>query len=137
LVTVLVLVVIFVAVAVLAGWHTSGEAGGRIRQDHEAPPGRGQTFATIDVWLGTVAGHEVVVYAGAKTLPGTGTAVRSELLLYRPPSEGHAPVFEGAFAPPGGGREPLRITAAHGDVLTVEARGGHALRLDVATRRFT
>jgi hypothetical protein len=129
-------VIIAAAVVLLTGAHSGGEGGGEVRQSRERPPGAGHTFASLDCWVGTVHGQQLVVYAGAKVLAPAGTAVRSELLVFATPSAAGAPKFDGAFTPPGGGREPLKIISASGDVLKVQTRSGADLYFDVARRAF-
>jgi hypothetical protein len=123
-------------VVALVGGH-GGKADGVVRPGGEDPPGTGHTFASFGSWLGSVDGRKYVVFAGAKTLPSIDKAVRSEVLVYYiPSSRGAHPVYDGAFTPPDSGRQPLRITAAHGDILTIETSTGASLHFDVAMRSF-
>lgn len=136
----LVLVVaIGVTASVLLGHSTSGSGSTHrstgITQDREAPPYRSQVFVTTDRWAGEASGRRYQVYAGARVAPSRGVAVRSELLLYTVGSSG-PPVFVGAYTPPRGGREPLRIVSSKGDVLEVRTSVGSALWFDVARRMF-
>lgn len=136
-------VVVAVTVSALSGRAAGGGAPTHratgIQVDREAPPGRSQAFATSDRWLGEVNGRLYVVYAGAKLVPARGVPIRSELLLYSARSTGEnsgPPVYVGAYLPPGGGREPLRIISSHGDVLNVRTSAGAELSFDVARRAF-
>lgn len=136
-------VVVAVTVSALSGRSTGGGASTYratgIQVDREAPPYRGQIFVTSDRWLGEVNGHLYEVYAGAKLVPARGVPIRSELLLYSVRSTGEksrSPVYVGAYLPPGGGREPLRIISSHGDVLNVRTSAGAELSFDVARHAF-
>jgi hypothetical protein len=136
-------VVAVVTVSVLSGRSSGGAAPEQlvtgIQVDREAPPYRSQTFATSDRWLGEVNGQLYEVYAGAKLLPARGVPIRSELLLYAARSTGGnsgPSAYVGAYLPPGGGREPLRISSSHGDVLNIRTSAGAELSFDVARRAF-
>ncbi len=104
-----------------------------ISQSSQGPFGTTMTFVTLDSWSGEVDGQQYSVYAGAEVRPPNGVAIRSELVVFDGPSPGG---YDGSFAPPGGGREPLRIVAAHGDLLDVSTSAGRLLSFDVAQRAF-
>ncbi len=104
-----------------------------LSQSRQGPFGTTMTFVTLDSWSGEAAGHQYSVFAGAELRPPNGVAIRSELVVFDGQSPGG---YDGSFAPPGGGREPLRIVAAHGDVLDVSTSAGRLLSFDVAQRAF-
>jgi hypothetical protein len=52
------------------------------------------------------------------------------------PAAQEYPVLEGEYPPPGGGTQPLTITAYTGNVLTVKTSTGSSLSFNVATRSF-
>jgi alpha-tubulin suppressor-like RCC1 family protein len=114
-----------------------GEAGRGSREGlsdgRQGPFGTSMRFVTSDSWSGKVNGREYRVYAGAAVRPVSGVAVRSELVVFDGPSQSG---YDGSFAPPGGGREPLRIVSAYGDVLNVSTSAGELLSFDVARRAF-
>jgi alpha-tubulin suppressor-like RCC1 family protein len=104
-----------------------------LSEKSQGPFGTAMIFLTLDSWSGEVNAHRYEVYAGAAVRPPNGVATRSELVVFDGPAPGG---YVGSFAPPGGGREPLRIVSAHGDVLNVSTSSGALLSFDVAQRAF-
>jgi len=104
-----------------------------LSEKSQGPFGTAMIFLTLDSWSGEVNAHRYEVYAGAAVRPPNGVATRSELVVFDGPAPGG---YVGSFAPPGGGREPLRIVSAHGDVLNVSTSSGTLLSFDVAQRAF-
>ena len=114
-----------------------GEAGRGNREGlsdaRQGPFGTSMSFTTSDSWSGTVNSRQFRVYAGAAVRPPNGVPLRSELVVFDGPSPSG---YDGSFTPPGGGRKPLRIVSAHGDVLNVSTSAGRLLSFDVARRAF-
>ncbi len=54
--------------------------------DAEGPIGTSQSFAATGNWIGEVNGQWFQVYAGARLIPGTTTAVASELFVFSLPA---------------------------------------------------
>jgi alpha-tubulin suppressor-like RCC1 family protein len=115
----------------------NGEAGRGSREglsdERQGPFGTSMRFVTSDSWSGKVNGREYRVYAGAAVRPASGVAMRSELVVFDGPSPSG---YDGSFAPPGGGRKPLRIVSAYGNVLNVSTSAGKLLSFDVARQAF-
>jgi hypothetical protein len=110
-----------------------------VHSDAEGPIGMSQRFGSTSNWVGEAHGQWCQVYAGVKLVPGTTIRTASELLLYAlsaKPLSAERPILVGTYAPPSGGREPLKIVSYHGDVLRIRAAGGRCLLFDVADRSF-
>lgn len=109
-----------------------------IIDSREPPLGRKTAFRVENVWSGEVEGQWCIVYAGAKTSPENEDGP-PEVLVYRSPiapNSSEPNTFVGAYHPPGNERTPLTITAASGDVLTLQTSTGATVSFDVATRTF-
>jgi hypothetical protein len=108
--------------------------------DSHGPIGTNETFHATAHWAGHVDQEWLLVYAGARANPATNQNTASELRIYREPGEvnsGEPNVFLGSYAPPGGGDEPLTISAASGDVLSVRTGTGANLTFNVGRRAFS
>jgi hypothetical protein len=103
------------------------------------PIGRNVTFHATGSWVGNVSGQWYLVYAGAKADPASNDSTRSELLVYKEPANlasSEEDQLIGAFIPPEGGQEPLTITSARGNMLTIKTSSGGKLLFNVVTRDF-
>ncbi len=108
----------------------------------QGPPGLSQVFRTTTQWSGEIGAQWYLVYAGAAVNPTTNETVSSELRIYREPADinsGDPNEFVGSYVPPAGGSQPLTITAAAGDDLTIMSSGGRgsSLSFSVARRAFS
>jgi len=54
--------------------------------DRQGPAGTNQTFHSTSHWAGNVDGQWYIVYAGAAVAPATNEDTRSELRIYKEPS---------------------------------------------------
>ncbi len=106
--------------------------------NQQGPPGTSQTFHATSHWLGNVDGQWYAVYAGARANRETDHDTQSELRVYHEPTfnTNELPAFLGSYTPPGGGKTPLRIVSATGDLLKIEAIIGAHLLFDVGQRSF-
>lgn len=98
-------------------------------------------FLVRDFWEAPIGQTWYLVYAGDRPDdPATVSAVsQGSLAVYTQGADPNTePVFQGFYAAPassGGG--PLTITAASGDVLTVQSDGGQIYTFDVVTHAFS